>query len=490
MNIYNHFLKAQLRAGRGGSPAVRVDGEVWTYRAIDVRTGGWAARLHADGVTPGQRVLVALPDGADFVAAFFGGLRLGAVVAIASPDVPNGQLRALAEYVGASAAVLPEGRVAECRGAAGVVEPITAASVHPVTSGIPPARQVAPDDDAVWQFTSGSSGAPKAVRHSHAAFAYAAEAYGRRVLRLTPEDVTIAAPKLHFGYALGANLLFPFSVGASIVLSDERTTAASLVAQVCRHGATVLVTTPAMVRQMAAVEDAMGDALTTLRVATSAGEALPTPLHQRWIARTGVELLDGLGMTEMCHVVVSNGIGKAAPGTVGRPVPGYDVRLCDTDGQDVPEGEPGEFWVRGPSRALGYWERSDDEARVFRGDWCVPGDMLRRIPDGRLEFCGRTDDMLKVNGQWVAPRAVEECLLRHPQVREAAVIGVPDDDGLVRPHAVIVAHRPSGALGAELQTLVREHLAPHSHPRRVIFVDTLPRTPQGKRDRAALRSLA
>ena len=490
LNLYTHVLENRLREGRGGNPAVRTDGETRTYRALDARACSWAARLQAEGVLPGQRVLIALPDGVELVAAFLGALRLGAVAALASPFLPEGQLRGLADYVGASAAVVPASRVVECAGAGTGLHPITVDSMQAATSGIPPVHPAAPGDDAVWQFTSGSGGEPKAVRHSHEAFIRAAEAYGQGILRLDPDDVTVAAPKLHFGYAMGANLLFPFSVGASVVLFEERTTAAVLASQVRRHQTTVLVTTPAMVRQMTGGDPGIKDALATLRVATSAGEALPATLHQRWRERTGVELVDGLGMTEMCHIVVSNQIGEAAPGSLGQPVPGYDVRLCDADGQDVPDGEPGELWVRGPSRALGYWQRPEDEARVFRGDWCVPGDMLQLHEDGRYEFCGRTDDMLKVNGQWVAPRAVEECLLQHPQVRDAAVVGVKDDDGLVRPHAVVVADRPSGELTGELQALVREQLAPHCHPRRVTFVDALPRTPQGKRDRAALARLA
>ena len=479
---------------------MHADGESRTCRALDARACCWAARFHADGVLPGQRVLIALPDGVELVAAFFGALRLGAVAALASPFLPEGQLRRLADYIGASAAVVPDSRVAECSGAGTGLHPVTVDSVQAATSGFPPVHLVDPSDDAVWQFTSGSSGEPKAVRHSHEAFIRAAEAYGRAILGLGPDDVTIAAPKLHFGYAMGANLLFPLSAGASVVLFEERATAAVLASLVRRHQATVLVTTPAMVRQMAggdavvtaaAVSDvAMRDALATLRVATSAGEALPAALHQRWRERIGVELVDGLGMTEMCHIVVSNRIGDAEPGSLGRPVPGYDVRLCDAAGQDVPDGEPGEMWVRGASRALGYWQRPEDEARVCRGDWCVPGDTLRRHEDGRYEFCGCTDDMLKVNGQWVAPRTVEECLLLHPLVREAAVIGVKDEDGLVRPHAVVVADRLSGELTRELQALVREQLAPHAHPRGVTYVDSLPRTPQGKRDRAALVRLA
>jgi benzoate-CoA ligase family protein len=490
LNLYADLIDARLRAGRGGHPAILTDGDRCTYRALDARAAAWAACLHATGARAGDRVLIALPDGVDLVAALFGALRLGAIAALANPRLPAGQLEELVSYVDASVAVTEPDRVRECTDAGGRSRPVmTAADVKP-GGEVPPLHRGSPGDDAIWQFTSGSSGEPKAVRHSHWAFASAADAWGREVLGLTEHDVTIAAPRLFFGYAMGANLLFPFAAGASVVLFDERPTAFAVASRIVRHRATVLVTTPAAVRQMISAIEVLPAHLASLRVATSAGEALPASLAAAWSRRFGVPLLDGLGMTEMGHIVISQRIGDAAPGSVGRPVPGYEIRLCDQDGSDVAPGEPGELWVRGPSRALGYWQRPEEEARVFRDGWCVPGDMLRQLPEGRFEFCGRADDLFKVNGQWVVPGAVEACLLTHPAVRECAVFGEPDEDGLVRPHAVVVAAALTGSLTSELQAFVRERLAPHAHPRRVTYMEALPRTSTGKLDRAGLRSLS
>jgi acyl-coenzyme A synthetase/AMP-(fatty) acid ligase len=489
LNLYADLLDARLREGRGGHPAVITDDDRCSYRALDARAAAWAACLHATGVRAGERVLVALPDGVDLVAALFGALRLGAIAALANPRLPAGQLGTLVSYVDAAVTVTRPDRAAECANAGDRLRPTLAPGDVRPGGEVPPPHRGSPGDDAIWQFTSGSSGEPKAVRHSHWSFASASDAYGRQVLGLKPDDITIAVPRLFFGYAMGTNLLFPFAVGASVVLFDERPTAFAVASRVVRHRATVLVTTPASVRQMATAVDVLPAHLASLRVATSAGEALPVSVSAAWSRRFGVPLLDGLGMTEMCHVVISQRVGDAVPGSVGRRVPGYEVRLCDASGADVPDGEPGELWVRGPSRALGYWQRAEADARAFRDEWCVPGDMLRQLPDGRFEFCGRTDDLFKVNGQWVVPAAVEACLLTHPAVGECAVVGEPDADGLIRPHAFVVADEITGSLTSELQAFVRERLAPHAHPRRVTYVDMLPRTGTGKLDRPGLRAL-
>lgn len=488
LNLYSDLVEARLREGRGGHPAILTDTGACSYRALDARAAAWAACLHAAGSRPGERVVIALPDGVDLVAALFGALRLGAIAAVANPRLPEGHLARLVTYVDASVVVAEPTRAPECANATGRPRPVVAPEDVRPGGEVPPPHRGSPGDDAIWQFTSGSGGEPKAVRHSHWAFSSAAEAYGRGVLGLRPDDVTLAVPRLHFGYAMGSNLLFPFSVGASIALFDERPTAIAVATRVARHRATVLATTPAAIRQMTSAVEVLPDHLASLRLATSAGEALPAALAAAWARRFRTPLLDGLGMTEMCHVVIGQRIGDA-PGSLGRPVSGYEVRLCDQQGTDVPDGEPGELWVRGPSRALGYWQRPEAEARVFREEWCVPGDMLRQLPDGRYEFCGRSDDLFKVNGQWVVPVAVEACLLAHPAVRECAVVGERDEDGLVRPHAIVVADQLTGTLTAELQTFVRERLAPHAHPRRVTYVDALPRNPQGKLDRPALRDL-
>jgi acyl-coenzyme A synthetase/AMP-(fatty) acid ligase len=227
-------------------------------------------------------------------------------------------------------------------------------------------------------------------------------------------------------------------------------------------------------------------ALRNVRLATSAGEPLALELHERWTRTFGVELLDGLGTAEMWHIFISNRPGDVVPGTLGRVVPGFDVKLCDVAGLEVGDGEAGALWVKGDSRAIGYWQQMDDTMRVFRGEWCVTGDMLQRNADGTFTYCGRSDDMLKVHGRWLAPAEVENCLLAHPAVDEVAVVGTTDAAGLVSARAFVVARSPSPALADELQAFARERLDHYKAPREVVFVDVMPRTHLGKVDRGAL----
>jgi acyl-coenzyme A synthetase/AMP-(fatty) acid ligase len=313
--------------------------------------------------------------------------------------------------------------------------------------------------------------------------------YGRRVLDLRPDDVTIAVPKLFFGYATGANVFFPFLVGASTVLFPEPSTAATLFEKIARHRPTILVTVPSMVQHMLSHPDAAKQDFSSLRLATSAGEALPIELHERWNQAFGVDLVDGLGTAEMWHIFISNRPGRIVPGTLGWVVPGYEVKLCDDVGREVAEGEVGALWVKGQSRGICYWERMDETMRTFRGEWTVTGDLLRRNADGTYVYCGRSDEMTKVSGRWLAPAEVENCLLQHAAVREVAVVPLKNADGLVKPIAFVVADRPSATLGGELQEFVRTRLEPFKCPREVIFLETLPRTHLNKVDRNALASL-
>jgi acyl-coenzyme A synthetase/AMP-(fatty) acid ligase len=310
--------------------------------------------------------------------------------------------------------------------------------------------------------------------------------YGQGVLGVGPDDVTISVPKLFFGYATGANVFFPFSVGASCVLFPERCTADALFAQIARHRPTILINVPTMIQQMVSHPDAAAADVSSVRLATSAGEPLPVELHERWMRTFGVELLDGLGTAEMWHIFISNRPGDVVRGTLGRVVDGFDVKVCDADGRELSDGEIGALWVKGESRAIGYWQQMDDTMRVFRGEWCVTGDMLRRNADGTFTYGGRSDEMLKVHGRWLAPAEVENCLLTHPAVREVAVVGTAGDDGLVSACAFVVCASPSAAFADELQAYARARLDHYKSPRDVVFLDVLPRTHLGKVDRGAL----
>jgi acyl-coenzyme A synthetase/AMP-(fatty) acid ligase len=264
-----------------------------------------------------------------------------------------------------------------------------------------------------------------------------------------------------------------------------------LFARVRRQRPTILVNVPTMIGRMVAHPGAAAPDLSSLRLVTSAGEALPVPLHDRWKATFGVELLDGLGTAEMWHIFLSNLPGDVRPGTLGRAVPGFELRVCDVGGQELPRGEVGRLWVRGHSRAIAYWQNLQQTAETFRGEWVALGDLVRMDEEGYVTYCGRADDVLKVAGKWCTPGEIEACLLEHPEVKECAVVGVEDAQGLTKPVAFVVPRGGVGGSGLEqeLKGFVLARLAPHKHPRRVIALEALPRTHLGKVDRGRLRAL-
>jgi acyl-coenzyme A synthetase/AMP-(fatty) acid ligase len=295
-------------------------------------------------------------------------------------------------------------------------------------------------------------------------------------------------PKLYFGYATGSNLLFPFSVGASVVLFQEHPTPEALFDRIERHRPTVLVNVPSAINQMLAIPGADQRDLTSLRLATSAGEALPETLYHQWREAFGVELLDGLGTAEMWHIFVTNTVGDVKPGTLGRVVPGFEIKACDDDGNEVPTGETGRLWVRGDSLGLGYVNEPEQTDEAFRGDWFVGGDLVSIDEEGYVTHRGRGDDAIKVKGKWFRPQEVESTLLDHPSVEACAVVAVDDEAGLAQPVAFVVPG--SEVTEEQLIDWVLEHLEPYKHPRRVFFIDELPQTHLGKVDRGALKRAA
>ncbi len=344
------------------------------------------------------------------------------------------------------------------------------------------------DDPAIWLFSGGTTGKPKAVVQTHLSFANTTECYAKRHLGYNSSDITISVPKLFFGYATGSNLFFPFSVAAAAVLFSERCTADVLFEQIRRRRPTILINVPTMVNQMVNYPDASTQDLSCLRFATSAGEALPVELYDRWKRTFGVELLDGLGTAEMWHIFLSNKPGLVKPGTVGTVVPGFEVKAADEEGREVPPGEIGMCWVRGRSRAIAYWQMMEKTSSAFRGEWYVTGDLVRRDAAGFYTHCGRSDDMMKISGKWLSPLEVENCLLKHPAVRECAVVPITDAAGLVKPCAYVTVKERRDGLEEELKEFAKRTLEPYKYPREVIFVDALPRTHLGKVDRAALKS--
>jgi len=496
LNIADRFLDARVREGRGERPALITDAGTLTYRDVQALAERWARLLAEAGVCCEQRVLIALPDGPDFVGVLFGTLKLGAAVVMVNPGMPAGDVRYFLEYTRARAVVTAAACHAPFAEAArGLPTPLAVlvADDAGLQARLAAARPGMPtfdthkDDAALWLFSGGTTGRPKAVVQTHGSYANTTRLYGQGVIGYRESDVTLAVPKLYFGYATGSNLFFPFSVGASVALFAEPATADSVFARIRRFRPTVLVNVPAMIHKMASHPGVTRADVASLRVVTSAGEALPVELYERWRDTFGVELLDGLGTAEMWHIFISNRPGAARAGTLGQVVPGFEVRVCDEDGRELPRGETGWLWVRGASRALGYWHEHVRSQEVFRGEWYVSGDLIAMDEEGYVTYCGRGDELLKVSGKWLAPAEVEGCLLQHAAVVEAAVVGRTDANGLMKPVAFVVARERRDDLGAELQAFVRERLDPYKAPREVTFVDALPRTHLGKVDRGRLR---
>jgi benzoate-CoA ligase family protein len=504
LNIAHRFLDARIEEGRGDRVALRLDGGELSYAEVQDLASRFGQVLRILGVRQEDRVLIALRDSPEFVGALFGVLKLGAVVVMVNPDLPPEKVAALFNYSRARALVVGSDCVVRFG------EADAQAQWHPqflvvgeAAGGHPTFEQESEevdgrlstvtthrDDPAIWLFSGGTTGAPKAVVQTHRSFANTTELYAKAALQYSEDDITLSVPKLFFGYATGSNLFFPFSVGASAILFPEHPTAAVLFEQIRRHRPTILINVPTMINKMVSDSEASQQDLSSLRFASSAGEALPAPLYEQWKDAFGVELLDGLGTAEMWHVFVSNLPGAVRPGTLGRAIEGFDVRVRDDSGNDVETGEVGRLWVRGDSRAIGYWQNMDKTAEAFRGEWFVGGDLVSRDAEGYFTYCGRSDDVMKVAGKWLAPQEVENCLKRHPAVDECAVVGVESEEGLTKPVAFVLARKPSEGLEAELQEFVLERLEAYKHPRRVILVESFARTHLGKIDRGKLKDLA
>jgi benzoate-CoA ligase len=349
-----------------------------------------------------------------------------------------------------------------------------------------------PEDIAFWLYSSGSTGRPKGTLHTHANPFWTAELYGKAVLGVTGRDLCFSAAKLFFAYGLGNALTFPLSVGARVLLMAERPTPDAVFKRWTTAKPTIFFGAPTGYAGMLASPNLPATKDVALRLCSSAGEALPKDIGERFTARFGCEIIDGIGSTEMLHIFISNRPGDVAYGTTGKPVPGYDVELRGEDGKPVADGEIGDLFIHGPSSALMYWANRAKSAETFQGAWTKSGDKYLRDAAGNYVYAGRSDDMLKVSGQYVSPFEVEATLVRHPAVLEAALIGVPDENGLTRSKAFVVlkdGREGSPELEAELKAFVKGELAPHKYPRSIQFISELPKTATGKIQRFRLREM-
>lgn len=447
-----------------------------------------------------------MPDVPAFVATFLGAVRIGAVPVTLSTHLTTTELAYALGHSGAVVALAHGSTVGPLLLARDGLRALR----HVVVDGDAPgavslARLVAdasgpceptPRDEGdmcFWQYSSGTTGAPKAVVHRARALVAPARAHGRHVVAIGPDDVVLSVAKLFFSYGLNNSLGIPLSAGATTILEARRPEPAAICDLVRRERPTLFYAVPTFYATLLrAVED--GDAAfdaSSVRLCVSAGEALPAPIFERWRRRFGLEILDGIGSTEIGYIGISNRSGSVRPGTSGRPVPGYEAMVVDPAGEPLPTSEAGELWVRGPSTAAGYWNDPERTERSFRGEWVATGDRYVADADGYFTYLGRTDDMLRVSGLWVSPLEVETALLSHPAVAECAVVGREDADGLTRPCAYVVPHEPSAAgapLAAELLRDVASRLAAYKSPRWVEFVQELPKTATGKVQRFRLRA--
>jgi benzoate-CoA ligase family protein len=512
MNAAALFVDRNVDEGRGEAVAILCQDKQFTYCQVQEMVNRTGNLLLGLGLQSEQRVLMLLLDGPEFAAAFFGAIKAGLVPVPVNTSLRAGDYRYLlndsrAPVALVSGALLPEVEsvLAEARYLRHlvVVDGVAATGSGDVrrhdyktllaaAPGALAAEPRSPDDVAFWLYSSGTTGTPKAAVHLQHDMLVCCESYAQQVLAITAADRTYSVAKLFFAYGLGNALYFPFWVGGSTVLDPGRPEPRRVLDNVGRYRPTLFFSVPTNYAAILSTEDERRT-FQSVRACISAGEGLPPTLYQRWHERYGVEILDGIGSTEVLHIFISNRPGQVRPGSSGTIVPGYEARVVDDIDRRVPDGEIGNLLVKGDSTCAYYWNQHEKTKRTIQGEWIRTGDKYARDPDGFFWYAGRTDDMLKVSGQWVSPVEVEAALIEHPAVLESAVIGLADDEGLIKPKAFVVlrqGERDTDALAGELQEFVKARIAPYKYPRWIEFVSQLPKTATGKIQRYKLREQA
>ena len=514
-NMADYFLYHNVEKGRENKTCLYYRDEKFTYGDA-VRWSNRAGNaLKEAGVDVENRVLICLLDCPEFAWTWFGTAKIGGVIAMVNPLLTVEDYKYYLDYTRARALVIHEAQLEIFQEAAQGTKYLKSVLVvgeqeaggggwretdsrflsfhyllNQMSDELTPA-DTSKDDIAIWLFTSGSTGHPKGAVHFHHDLPYNAEVFAKRTAGVNENDLTVAVPKLFFGYATGTNLLFPFAVGAATALFSERSTAEKVFEMIERYRPTILTTVPTMINSMLNLEGASARDLSCLRFCYSASEALPPELYTRWKEIFGVEILDGIGSAEMFHIYITNRLGDVKLGSLGRVVQGYEAKIVDADGSEVPVGQMGTLKIKGDSAALCYWGAHEKSKETFAGDWCTTGDQFHMDQGGYFWYHGRTDDMLKVGGIFVAPSEIENCLLQHEAVFECAVVGHDDGDNLIKPKAFIVLRAGvagSNDLVKSLQDFVKSKLAHYKYPRWIQFVDSLPKNDRGKIDRKKLKS--
>ncbi len=522
-NFAQHLLT--INAGRASKKAVRCDFGSLTYGELSDHAKRFAAGLLASGLRREDRLVIFMQDVSHWPVAFLGAMYAGVVpVAIntllTGPDLAYMLANSQARGVAVSGVLLPTLREAlglsdhavasifvshpqtcppagtDTAGAEtmqalrneGVAIVVDLADWLQTQTPLAQAANTSPDSPGFWLYSSGSTGRPKGTVHSHANPYWTAQHYGKGILKIREDDVCFSAAKLFFAYGLGNALTFPFSVGASVVLMAERPTPEAVFKRWIEQKPTIFFGAPTGFAGMLASPALPKREEIALRLTSSAGEALPADLGERFTAHYGVEIVDGIGSTEMLHIYLSNLPGNVRYGTTGWPVPGYTLSLRADDGSEVPDGEVGDLYIQGQSAAMYYWENVAKSRETFQGAWVKSGDKYVRNADGTYTYAGRSDDMLKVSGIYVSPFEVEATLVQHSAVLEAAVIGVPDENSLTRVKAYVVLKDGADVTSEALQLFVKERLAPYKYPRQIEFISELPKTATGKIQRFRLRA--
>ena len=506
-NFAAAILMHNLDAGRGEKVAYIDPRGSWTYRDLVARVDSFGRALRALDIRREERILIGLLDSIDWPTAFLGAIKAGVIPVPVNTLLTEDDYRFMLEDSRARLLVVSEElypkfakAISACANLAHVV--VSGANGHghrrfeellaggPAVATAPTVR----DDICFWLYTSGSTGKPKAAVHTHADLALTDALYAKPFLGIGETDVCYSVAKLFFAYGLGNALTFPMAAGATTILLPDRPTPELVAAILKKHQVTVFYAVPTFYAAFLASPQAPERGETRLRRCVSAGEALPADVGRRWSERYGADILDGIGSTEMLHIYVSNRAGEVKYGTTGKPVPGYDVRLVDDDGRVVEKrGEMGELQVRGPTSAMMYWNNREQSRATFLGEWTRSGDKYLEDDEGYYVYCGRRDDMLKVGGIYVSPFEVEAALQSHPEVLEAAVVGWPDEETLIKPKAFVVLKSPDKADDALAQALkdhCRQKLAVFKYPRWLEFRRELPKTATGKIQRFKLRAEA
>lgn len=506
-NAAHDFIERNLRAGRGSKLAYVDDRESCTYAELAVRVNRCANVIVGLGIPHESRVLLCMPDTIAYPAMFLGAIKAGVVPIAVNTLLTQKDYEFILSDSRARALVVSEALLP-------AFAPLVGRSPHlehVVVSGqgdhghlrleelmrrapdaFEPVR-TSVDDMCFWLYTSGSTGFPKGAVHLHSHMMLSGQLYGRAVLGLSDSDVTFSAPKLFFAYGLGASLFFPLAAGATVVLMAERPTPQSVYKRLVEHKPTVFYGVPTLYAALLAAKDAPGRQQVGMRLSVSAGEALPAELARAWHERFGSHILDGIGSTEMTHIYISNRPEDIRYGSSGKPVPGYRIKIVDEEGREADPGKIGDLYVSGPTSAVMYWNNRERTKDTFQGPWTRSGDKYYVDEDGYYVYAGRSDDMLKVSGQYVSPFEIEASLATHPDVLEAAVIGVEDENKLTKPKAYVVlkeGRRGGGQLEEALKQHVKSMLSPYKYPRWIEFLDELPKTATGKIQRFKLRELS